>query len=172
MHRTACRLILAGMLVFLAGAAGIPAADDDHHGVTTMRLLSPDSDHPPGITPRPGGQGDAYPTAMRTAGHALHALRRSALDATSREMDLANLQSLQRSLVDAKESHDTAPVPPGADDDGTHARRLHLALIDALGASLDLERAVLEGRHGQAPGLLEGLCAVRVGPSRLFAGDE
>lgn len=104
---------------------------------------------------RPDGMGggsahEMFEGSMKKAGGAMRELRRSPLDATSRDSDLAAVQSIQEAMVAAKDVASQEKMAPQAkakygDDTETYQRDLRLSFLTTIRAALDLEEAIAKG---------------------------
>ena len=102
-----------------------------------------------------GGQVEDFEGGMRMAGRAMRGLRRSALDASTREDDLKSIAAIEAGLLGAKAHLSEVEMAPQAkerfgDDHAGFEIGLRMGLLAALSDAIDLERAITESRSDDA----------------------
>jgi hypothetical protein len=119
---------------------------------------------------------DAFEGAMKQAGGAVRALRRSGFGEETRDSDLDAAQSIQEAMVLAKATF--GGVTPSAqaaekygDDAEAYRRDFRLAVIETMRAALDLEEAVLKGDTEGARAAHERMMASQKTAHDLFQDE-
>jgi hypothetical protein len=108
------------------------------------------------------GQVESFEGGMQMAGRAIRGLRRSALDASSREDDLQGVAMIEAGLVGAKLHLDEVEMAPQAkekygSDHAAFEAGLRMGLLAAIGDAVELEKAITEGRSDDAKAARERL---------------
>lgn len=124
------------------------------------------------------GQVENFAGGMRMAGRAMRGLRRSALDSSTRADDLHAVAMIEAGLVGAKLHIDKVDMAPQAkekyaDDRAAFETALREGLLKALGAAIDLERAITEDRFDDAKAARDQLVqAMRDGHAAFQPKDD
>lgn len=135
----------------------------------------------PGPQPAPEAGVDAadeaFSEAMSLAASTIRGLRRSPMDATSLKADLELVQRLQVAMLDAKASLHTVEMAPQAkekyaDDTEAYHRDFRLGFIDAIEATLVLERALLAGDTDASKAAFSEVRAVQGAGHDAFQADD
>ncbi|MEZ6242754.1 MAG: hypothetical protein R3B57_06890 [Phycisphaerales bacterium] len=130
--------------------------------------------------PRVGGQGGGpgagFEGQMRRAGNAAKALRASEMNADTLEDDLRQIGDLEAALVMAKSESGSVQMSPQAkekfgDDEAAYRKDMREDLIEAVTTALEIERALLDGRHDEARASLDKLLGERDDAHDLFQKD-
>lgn len=165
-----------------AGMAPQTAPGDAPTGPAQRDPRGPGTGQNPGAG-RPGARGGAgalppnFEQGMKQAGRGFRALKASALDAATRDADLAAVQALQTGLLASKGVASTVPMSPSAkqkfgDDETAYRAALRRDLIKALRQSFDLEDAILEGKTDAAKASMAKLEEKQESGHTLFQSEE
>ena len=164
-------------------------ADTDGDGLLTREELTahvagarPAGDdaapaRPADPTGRPDGVASrGFDGAMKQAGGAMRALRRSEFAPATRDSDLDATQSMQEAMIAAKASFGSVAMSAPArerfgEDQDAYRRAFRLAIIESLRASIDLEQAVLEENQDGARAAMARLMASQKTAHELFQDE-
>jgi len=124
------------------------------------------------------GGGDAdFESQMRTLGRSMRRLSRSGFDSGTRESDLVLVSAIQGALVRAKAT--LATVKPAeqameryGNDKAAYHTSFRLGLLSALGESVTLEKAILNGDADAARASVKTLVKLRDNGHDAFQGHD